>query len=205
MKVTVAVLDKQRNNIVGRVLELLPTLGDVRTSHFGLVSPTKSLLDKNLDIMSRQSLVSSAMIGYVSSKPASASGYEFLQLDDAALVFEGRVYSPIPKTAVMEQVAKEPLHCEALLQTLIQNADGDYSFLMVKDGWIAAGRDPVGVQPLYYGENQDIAAIATNRTSPMETGHRKPHVFSAWKHRLCEPRRLPVKPVKTLTFAEPRQ
>src|SRR5208283_2768217 len=122
MKVTVAVLDKQRNNIVNRALELLQTLGDVRTSHFGLVSPTKTLLEKNLDIVSRQGLVSSAVIGFVSSKSASASGYEFLQLDDAALVFEGRVYSPTSKASVLEQVAKEPLHCETLLQTLIANA-----------------------------------------------------------------------------------
>src|SRR5208282_1447251 len=119
MKVTVAVLDKQRNNVVGRVLELLQALGDVRTSHFGLASPTKSLFDKNLDIMSRQGLISSAMVGYVSSKPKAASGYEFLQLEDETLFFEGRVYSPMHKAAVMEQVAKEPQHCEALMQKLI--------------------------------------------------------------------------------------
>jgi len=88
-----------------------------------------------------------------------------LQLDDSALVFEGRIYSPPPKATVLEHVAKEPLHCEALLQTLIADADGDYSFLLVKDGRIGAGRDPVGVQPLYFGENQNLAAVATNRSA----------------------------------------
>ncbi len=203
MKVTVAVLDKQRNNVVDRVLELLKALGDVRTSHFGLVSPKKSLLDKNLDIMSRQGLVSSTMVGYVSSKPTSASGYEFLQLDDAALVFEGRVYSSISKTVVMEQVAKEPLHCEALLQTLIANADGDYSFLMLKDGWIAAGRDPVGVQPLYYGENQSVVAIATNRKALWTLGIENPISFPPGNIAFVNREGFQFKPVKTLTFSEP--
>jgi len=203
MKVTVAVLDKQRNNVVGRVLELLQALGDVRTSHFGLVSPTKSLLDKNLDIMSRQSLISSAMIGYVSSKPRAASGYEFLELEDAALVFEGRVYSPTPKAAVMEQVEKQPLHCEALLQKLIADADGDYSFLMVKDGWIGAGRDPVGVQPLYYGENQNLAAIATNRKALWKLGIENPTSFSPGNIAFVNREGFQFKPVKTLAFAEP--
>ncbi len=203
MKVTVAVLDKQRTNVVGRVLELLQALGDVRTSNFGLVSPTRSLLDKNLDIMSRQGLVSSTMVGYVSSKPKSASSYEFLQLEDAALVFEGRVYSPIPKTAVMEQVAKEPLHCEALLQTLIANADGDYSFLMLKDGWVAAGRDPVGVQPLYYGENQSVAAIATNRKALWKLGLENPISFPPGNIAFVNREGFQFKPVKTLAFAEP--
>jgi asparagine synthase (glutamine-hydrolysing) len=203
MKVTVAVLDKQRNNVVERVLELLQSLGNVRTSNFGLVSPTKSLLDKNLDIMSRQGLVSSTMVGYVSSKPTSASGYEFLQLEDSALVFEGRVYSPIPKAAVMEQVAKEPLHCEALLQTLIADADGDYSFLMLKDGWIAAGRDPVGVQPLYYGENQNVAAVATTRKALWKLGIENPISFPPGNIAFVNREGLQFKPVKTLTFAEP--
>ncbi len=203
MKVTVAVLDKQRNNVVGRVLELLQALGDVRTSNFGLVSPTKSLLDKNLDIMSRQGLASSTMVGYVSSKSKSASGYEFLQLDDAALVFEGRVYSPISKTVVMEQVAKEPLHCEALLQTLIANADGDYSFLMLKDGWIAAGRDSVGVQPLYYGENQSVAAIATNRKALWKLGIENPLSFPPGNIAFVNREGFQFKPAKTPTFTEP--
>ena len=204
MKVTVAVLDKQRNNVVDRVLELLKALGDVRTSHFGLVSPTKSLLDKNLDIMSRQGLVSSTMVGYVSSKPTSSSGYEFLQLDDAALVFEGRVYSPMPKTAVMEQVAKEPLHCETILQTLIEKADGDYSFLMLKDGWIAAGRDPVGVQPFYYGENKNVVAVATNRKALWKLGIENPLSFPPGNLAFANREGFQFKPIKTLTYTEPK-
>ncbi|MGA2386451.1 MAG: asparagine synthetase B [Candidatus Bathyarchaeia archaeon] len=203
MKVTVAVLDKHGDNVVGRVLELLQGLGDVRTSNFGLVSPTKSLLDKNLDIMSRQGLVSSTVAGYVSSKPKGAGGYEFLQLDDAALVFEGRVYSPLPKAAVMEEVAKEPLHCEALLQKLIANADGDYSFLMVKDGWVGAGRDPIGVQPLYYGENQTFAAIATNRKALWALGIENPVSFPPGNMAFVNREGFQFKQVKALRFAEP--
>ena len=158
MKTTVAVLDKEGDNVVDRVLDVLNTLSGRQPSHFGLVSPKKTVLEKSPGILSRQGIESSTAVGYVSSKPAVSSGYEFLQLDDAALVFEGRVYSPIPRNAVMETVAKEPLHCEALLQTLMENADGDYSFLIAKEGWVGAGRDPVGVQPLYYGENKTIGS-----------------------------------------------
>ena len=203
MKITVAVLDKQRNNVVGQVLELLQTLGDVRTSHFGLVSPTKSLLDKNLHIMSRQGLVSSTVAGYVSSKPKGASSYEFLQLDDSALVFEGRIYSPPPKATVLEHVAKEPLHCEALLQTLIADADGDYSFLLVKDGRIGAGRDPVGVQPLYFGENQNLAAVATNRSALWKLGIENPMSFPPGNVAFANREGFQFKPIKTLTYQAP--
>ena len=203
MKVTVAVLDKHGDNAVHQVLEMLNALGDGQSSHFGLVSPKKSVFEKSLDILRRQGLDSSTIAGIVSSKPTLASGYEFLQLDDAALVFEGRVYSPIPKNAVMEQVAKEPLHCEKLLQTLIANADGDYSFIMLKDGWIAAGRDPIGVQPLYYGENQNIAAIATNRKALWELGIKNPLSFLPGNIAFMNSEGFQFNPIKTLTFTNP--
>ena len=56
---------------------------------------------------------------------------------------------------------------------------------MVKDGWIAAGRDPIGVQPLYYGENRDIAAFATNRKALWKLGIENTHFFSAGNFGVC--------------------
>ena len=132
-----------------------------------------------------------------------SSAYEFLQLDDAALVFGGKIYSPIPKSAVMEEVAKEPAHCEALLQTLIQNADGDYSFLIVKDGWLAAGRDPIGVQPLYYGENKSIASVATTRKALWLLGIEDPISFPPGNIGFVNREGFQFRPIKTLTYNEP--
>jgi asparagine synthase (glutamine-hydrolysing) len=204
MKVTVAVLDKQGNKIAEKVLAVLKEFSVEPLSHFGIVSPKKSVLEKNLDLLSKQSPDSSTSVGYASSKPKAASGYEFLQLDDAALVFQGRVYSPVPKTALLQQLAKEPQHCEAILQTLIEKADGDYSFVMVKDGWIAAGRDPVGVQPLYYGENQEVAAIATNRKALWKLDIENPASFPPGNLAFVNHEGFQFKPVKTLSFSEPK-
>ena len=106
MKTTVALLDKEGNNVIDQVLDVLNTLSGRQPSHFGLISPKKIILEKSPGILSRLGIESSTAIGYVSTKPAMSSGYEFLQLDDAALMFEGKIYAPIPKTAVMEQVAK---------------------------------------------------------------------------------------------------
>ena len=205
MKVTVAVLDKHGDNVVDEVVDVLVELCDWRPSHFGLVSPIKSVSEKNPDILKRQSLISSTLVGYVSSRPASASGYEFLQLDDAALAFEGRVYSPIPKTTVTEEVAKEPHQCEVLLQKLMQNADGDYAFFLLRDGWVGTGRDPVGVQPLFYGENQSIVALASNRRALWKLGIEKPLSFPPGNMAFVNREGFQFKPLKTLSFREPEQ
>ncbi len=203
MKTAVAVLDKEGNNIVDQVLDVLNSLSGRQPSHFGLISPKKIILEKSPGILSRQGIASSTAIGYVSTKPAVSSGYEFLQLDDAALMFEGKIYAPIPETAVMEQVAKEPLHCEALLQTLIANSDGDYDFLLAKEGMIGAGRDPVGVQPLYYGENKTVAAIATNRKALWLLGLENPVSFPPGNIGFLNREGFQFKPLKKLTYNEP--
>ncbi|MCL4429753.1 MAG: hypothetical protein M1167_03265 [Chloroflexi bacterium] len=192
MKVTVAVLDKNGDSAVERVLNVLNSFDVGQPAHFGLISPKKSLFEKNVEIIKKQGAKSSTVAGYVTSKPKSMSDYEHLQLDDAALLFEGRIYSPVPKTAVMERVSKEPLHCEATLQTLIEQADGDYSFLMLKEGWIAAGRDSIGVQPLYFGENKDLVAFASNKKALWKLGIENPQSFPPGQPGFRRQRRLQI-------------
>ncbi len=203
MKVTIAILDKNGGSAVERVLNLLNSFDVFAPPRFGLLSPSKSLFEKNVEIIKKQGLQSSTVAGYVTSKPKSNSDYEHLQLDDTALLFEGRVYSNVPKTTIMEQAAKEPLHCEATLQTIIKQADGDYSFLMLKEGWVAAGRDPIGVQPLYYGETRDIAAFATNRKALWELGIENPVSFPPGNLAFVNKEGFKFNPIKTLTYQEP--
>ena len=200
MKVTVGVLDKRGTDAVGKVLDVLQELGVEQPLHFGVVSPMKSVLDKNLELLSRQSPESSTAVGCISTKPTSRS-YEFLQLTDASLVLQGKVYSAIPKTAVLQQLAKEPEHCEAILQTLLEKADGDYAFLMLREGWLAAGRDPVGVQPLYWGENPRFAAVATNRKALWMLGIENPVSFPPGNLAFINREGIQFKPVKTLSFS----
>ena len=204
MKVTVAVLDKNGDSAVERVLDLLDSFELWVPSHFGLITPKKGLLEKNVEIIKKQGLKSSTVAGYVTSKPKSTSDYEHLQLDDAALLLEGRVYSPVPKTALTEQIAKNPLHCEGALQTLMEQADGDYLFLMLKEGWVAAGRDPIGVQPLYFGENRDIAAFASNRKALWKLGIENAVSFPPGNLGFVNKDGFKFKPVKTLSYTEPK-
>lgn len=205
MKVTIAVLDKNGDSSVNRVFSVLDSFDLWVPARFGLITPKKELFEKNVEIMKKQGLQSSTVAGYVTSKPKSSNDYDHLQLEDAALLFEGRAYSSVSKTAFTEQVAKEPQHCEATLQTIIQQTDGDYVFLMLKEGWIAAGRDPIGVQPLYFGENRDIAAFATNRSALWKLGIENPISFPPGNLAFINKEGFKFKPIKTLTYQEPKQ
>jgi asparagine synthase (glutamine-hydrolysing) len=203
MKLTVAALSKNSNNIADKLLEALKNAISEEPMHFGLISPRKIVLDKNLELLGRQTPESSTMVGYASSKPAM-KGYKFLQLEDAALVLQGKVYSPPSEAEAMQQLGKEPRHCETILQTFIEKADGDYAFFMLREGWFAVGRDPVGVQPLYYGETRDVAAVATNRKALWKLGIENPASFPPGNLAFINSGGFQFKPVKTLTFPEPK-
>jgi asparagine synthase (glutamine-hydrolysing) len=205
MKVTVAVLDKHGDSAVTTLLDLLNSFDFRQVSHFGAVTPEKSFFEKSLGIINRQGLDASTLLGCISTKPIASSGYEFLQLDGAALTLEGKIYQPIPKTALTQQIAKEPHHCETSLQTILEQADGDYAFWMLKEGSIAAGRDPIGVQPLYYGENSAIAAYATNRTALWRLGIENPASFPPGTLGFADKYGFKFKPIKTLSYTEPKQ
>ncbi len=204
MKVSVAVLSKEGDNVVDAVLDVLQSFDVAEPLHFGLVSPKKSLFDKNLALLSKQSAETSVLAGYATTQSRTASNYDFLQLDAESMFFEGKVYSSIPEKAISEQVSKTPQHCEATLQTLLEQSDGDYSFILLKEGIIAAGRDPIGVQPLYYGENRDLAAFASNRKALWLLGIENPVSFPPGNLGFANKDGFKFKAVKTLSFTEPK-
>ncbi len=203
MKVTVALLNKYGDNAVTTILDVLQSFDAGQVSHFAVVSPKKSFFEKPLGIVNKQGLEASTVLGCISTRSITSSDYDFLQLNDAATCLEGKIYKPIPKTAITEQLAKEPTHCETALQTIIEQADGDYQFMMLKNGWMAAGRDPVGVQPLYFGENNNIAAFATNRTALWRLGIENPTSFPPGTLGFADKDGFKFKPIKSLTYSQP--
>ncbi len=205
VKTTIAVLDKHGDNAVAAVLEALKSLHAEQPSCFGVALPAKALLEGEVEALKKQGKHSPAAAGYAFSKTKAVGDFEFVRLEDAALVFEGRVYSPVPRTAIAQQVAKEPSHCETLLQTFIKEAEGDYAFMLLKKDWVAAGRDPVGVQPLYYGENEKFAALASNRKALWTLGIENPKSFPPGHIAFINREGFQFKPIKTLTYSKPER
>lgn len=203
MRITIAVLNKHGKGTVKGIVEALKFSQAGQPSIFGAVSPTKMLKEKSTEIICKQEFDSPTILGYAYSKNQAVK-YDFLRLEDKTLVFEGSIYSPLTRTAIAEKVAKNPSHCEAALQALIEEAEGDYSFLMLSKEWIAAGRDPIGVQPFYYGENSEIAAFASNRKALWKLGIEETMSFPPGHLAFVNKEGFKFKPVKKLAFAEPK-
>ena len=90
------------------------------------------------------------------------------------LVFTGRVYSPSLNTTISEFFAsKLKRNYHTGVRALFNEIEGSFAFTIVEPEKIIAGRDSLGLQPLYYGENESIAAFSTNRKTLWKLGIEK--------------------------------
>jgi asparagine synthase (glutamine-hydrolysing) len=122
-----------------------------------------------------------------------------LRLDDATLFFDGRIYSP--DTDVIAQKFQQADRGKAS-EAIINEVEGDFSFIIAEPERLIAGRDPIGVQPLYYGENKTLAALASNRKALWKLGLEKTQCFPPGHLALVSPEGFKFKPVKTLAYSK---
>lgn len=127
--------------------------------------------------------------------------------EDATVLFEGRIYSLTSDTSGTKTIAKKLQQADHLKasEAFLKEVEGDFAFIITEAERIIAGRDPVGVQPLYYGENRTVAALASNRKALWKLGIDEARSFPPGHMGLVSRDGFKFKPVKTLTYSEPKQ
>src|SRR3972149_3551623 len=128
----------------------------------------------------------------------------YVRLGDATVLFNGRIYSPTVGASAAEFFAKklEQADLGKAGEALLKEVEGDFAFFIAEPERIIAGRDPVGVQPLYYGENTTIAALASNRKALWKLGIEKTHSFPPGHLAFVSREGFKFKPVKTLVYSK---
>ena len=124
--------------------------------------------------------------------------------DNLVLIFNGELYNfatirnLVKKVGVEAEITSDS---EALLylidfynkgdllkavQMAVRLIDGDYSFAVYDGENLAIARDPLGVKPLFYAQNDDLKGFASTRESLKEVGFKdintlKPeHILYNW-------------------------
>jgi asparagine synthase (glutamine-hydrolysing) len=130
-----------------------------------------------------------------------------LRLGDAAVLFDGRIYSPTLGASGTEIIAKKLQQADHLKvsETFLKEVEGDFLFIIAEPQRIIAGRDPIGVQPLYYGENRTVAALASNRKALWKLGIDEALSFPPGHLAFVSREGFKFKPIKTLVYSEPKQ
>ena len=129
-----------------------------------------------------------------------------VRLGEATVFFDGRVYSPNLAASGTEIIAKklEQADGDKASEAFLKEVEGDFSFMIAEAERIMAGRDPIGVKPLYYGENKHVAALASNRKALWKLGIDEARSFPPGHVALVSREGFKFKPVKTLVYAQPK-
>jgi len=171
MGAVVAAMSKCDDDVVPLVIIMLEALIHRGTSSHEVITPGSVVSTKSFDELRKKSgIISSVCMGRNMSK--TGQRYESIRSkeDDYAIIFEGEIFPQHPahpfghasinQTCLPLQVAKKAL----------RNLDGHYTFAAASHRQILLGRDPLGIMPLYYGENRILCAVASERKALWNIG-----------------------------------
>jgi asparagine synthase (glutamine-hydrolysing) len=198
VKTTIAALNKRGENAVPALISALEALATGQSVCYGIITPSKQVTEKDSRKLSKQNVDSMVAFGYTSSRPLSQNNLQPSKQKDAVFTVEGTIYSP-----TSENLNPQADHAQTVTDFL-KGAEGDYTLTVVEERKLLASRDPLGVQPLYYGEKQDLVAVASNRRALWALGIKETYSFPPGYLATATHEGLKFEPVKTLSYAKPR-
>jgi asparagine synthase (glutamine-hydrolysing) len=198
LKTTLAVLDKTGKTAALTVAEALEDVFSEGAA-LALATPTEIATDKDAG----EGINSSVAVGVASTSSESAK--QMLKLKEATLAFEGRTYAPSTREALEKFFSDKTLmdHAEAA-KGFLKEVEGDFFVIIAQTGKLLAARDPVGVEPLYFGETTQLAALASNRKTLWKLGIQEPKSFPPGHLGIVTHEGFQFEPVQTLAFAQPK-
>src|SRR3989304_5213823 len=94
MKTVIAVLDKRGEDTTRTVVRVLKSLHVEHSDGFGIATPLMFTTEKGAEALQNQDVNSPVSVGYTFSKILPQDEPQHARLENAALVFEGRIYWP---------------------------------------------------------------------------------------------------------------
>ncbi len=130
-----------------------------------------------------------------------------IRFGEAIVFFDGKIYNVNLDSFGKEIIAKKLQQANSFKasESFIDEVEGDFAFIITEPSRIIAGRDPIGVQPLYYGENNNKVAFASNRKALWNIGVDEARSFPPGHVAFASRGVFKFKPVKTLVYSEPKQ
>ncbi|MDR0461660.1 MAG: asparagine synthetase B [Nitrososphaerota archaeon] len=202
MRTTIAVFNKKGKSALPVIIDALKSNRFEQPLNFAVANSEKMVSHKSPDVLSKQGIDSSLVVGCSFTKEAKKA-YSFLQLENATVAFEHSSYTQISKEKHAQEAIAKSILSERQLQDFIRKIDGDYLFFLLKKEELIMARDPIGVQPLYYGENKELTVFASNRKTLWQLGiESEPLSFPPGNLCLLNSAGLQFKPIKTFTYTE---
>ena len=200
MKQLVAVLDKKDNNAAETAAAMLATMTETATATCTIATPTAMLTGSSLKTLHKPKSPTAILYASTTAHPHEEPPI-VAKADDIALVIVGTTYS------VSSEAASDSLlhNVEDTADDFIKTHEGCFIIAAAEKERLLAGRDALGAHPLYYGENQCYAVLATERRLLWEIGVEDAKSFPPGHSATATASGFKFKPAKTLTYSKPKQ
>ena len=201
MRTTVAVLHKDGGNSAEDVVKTLES-SSLEDVCYVLATPLAIFETYNLEKLRYENVDSTVVVGCAFSRSHTHNRPQIARIKNATFVFDGRFYLSNRRISLPQRLQLEH---ERAIEKLLGEDEGDFSLIVAESEGILAARDPIGVQPLYYGENADFVALASNRTALWKMGLKETSSFPPGNLARVSQSGFEFRPVKTLEPPKPKK
>ncbi|MCK5628113.1 asparagine synthetase B, partial [Candidatus Bathyarchaeota archaeon] len=172
----------------------------------GLITHSTSIIQKNFETILEPKFFSSTVVGYITSEDLPQDQPRFVKTRKTTLMVKGRGYSSTwLDSAKEDSCKKQKRDCNKEVEEFLRiNTEAAFFVLVIEPDRLVAGRDPIGVQPLYYGENSVYAALATNRRALWKLGIKKTVSFPPGHLAIIDREGFRFNPIARLTYLKPK-
>lgn len=201
MGAIIAVINKKQDNALDAAFAMLKILKYKSAEAFGIASPKNVEIEKSIDALKDKTIKSPIIIGYAFSKILDSDKPQPIMLKDATLVFDGRFYPSISETSDAENAAEKlQQNRKENIKKIIQKMEGAFVFVIAEPERLVAGRDAMGLRPLYYGENTKYVALASERKALWKIGIKNVNSFPPGHMAFIDKNGFKLKFIKKLDF-----
>lgn len=158
-----AAVNKTGKNSVASVVTMLRQLGHRGSDVCGVATPTSVTIAHSFEKLQVEGMSFNIAVGHNLLRTDWRDRPQPVLGEGCAFVFEGRLFPPPKKCDVDE--AMEELKSEFWVNSakILEKLNGSYTFAVAAPDGLIVGRDTVGTNPLYYGENESFFALASER------------------------------------------
>ena len=194
-----AAVNKKGEDAVSTVVAMLKELTHRGDDAHGVSTPNSTITAESVEQIPLRNIGSNVVLGHNLSRSLLKDQPQPVRGKGFTLVFEGRLF-PSPMVSEVNKIVEKlgPDPCKNI-SNIIEELEGSYVFAIAISNKIIAGRDLFGTNPLYYGENDNACAIASERKALWTQGIENVKSFPPGHIAVFGPQGFVFKPIKTIT------
>jgi len=198
MAAIIAIQNKQNQNATQTAIAMLKTLSLKNPETFAIASPTTAELAQNAESLQHSKINSSTIIGIALTENISKENPQLIKLEKTALVLSETIYTT---DTLSQKIQTNP---ETAIKWLMIKTDSSFALALTKPETLIAARDPLGTQPLYYGENKKWTALASQRKALWKIGINNERSFPPGNMTTITKENFRFTPTRKLAYPNPK-